>query len=91
MIIKFVLFFTCRKLADVTRDSMLDTAEFAIAVHLIQSRLVGLEIPRSLPQTLSLQHLPLVKVPQMTMSEWEAYQNTFSWKDEHNTGYLDSM
>ena len=70
---------------------MLDAAEFAIAVHLIQSRLRGLEIPSSLPQTLILQHLPFVKVPVMTQAEWEAYQSTFSWKDKHHTGYIDSM
>ena len=26
----------------------------------------------------------------MTLSEWEAYQNTFNWKEKHRTGYLDS-
>ena len=42
----------CRDLADINNDGRLTRDGFAVAMHLIQGKLAGKEIPASLPQTL---------------------------------------
>ena len=81
----------CRKLADVTRDNVLDISEFAVALHLIQSRLRGMDIPKTLPQNLMPIHIPQLVVPAMTQEERDAYEKTFAWKDKDKNRLLDGM
>ena len=78
-----------RKLADVTRNNMLDISEFAVAMHLIQSRLKGTDIPERLPETLAPAYFPHVKVPAILQEEKEAYEKTFMWKTNAKTGHVD--
>lgn len=40
------------KLADVNKDGMLDLEEFALAMHLIQVKLDGYDLPQGLPEHL---------------------------------------
>lgn len=40
------------KLADVDKDGMLDSDEFALAMHLINIKIDGNELPATLPQHL---------------------------------------
>ena len=78
-----------RKLADVTRNNKLDIAEFAVAMHLIQSRLKGTDIPLKLPETLTPTHLPHVNIPAVTNEEKAVYEKAFMWKNNEKTGYID--
>lgn len=41
-----------RDLADIRQEGKLDRDEFAVAMHLISSKLAGKELPASLPQSL---------------------------------------
>ena len=72
-----------------TRNNKLDIAEFAIAMHLIQSRLKGTDIPLKLPETLSPTHLPHVSIPAVTEEEKAVYEKAFMWKNNEKTGYID--
>ena len=78
-----------RKLADVARNNKLDIAEFAVAMHLIQSRLKGTDIPLKLPETLAPTYLPHVNIPAVTEGEKAVYEKTFLWKNNEKTGYID--
>ena len=78
-----------RKLADVTRNNKLDIAEFAVAMHLIQSRLKGTDIPLKLPETLTPNHLPHVNIPAVSDKEKAAYEKAFMWKNNDKMGYID--
>ncbi|RKP17681.1 hypothetical protein ROZALSC1DRAFT_30549, partial [Rozella allomycis CSF55] len=49
------------KLADLNADGSLDRTEFAIAMHLVQIKMTGHELPDTLPETL---------LPSKTMDEW---------------------
>lgn len=80
-----------RKLADISRDNLLDVSEFATAMHLIQLRLRGSEIPQKLPTSLTPVRAIITIVPEMSTEEWNAYNKIFVWKDTNNTGFLDSM
>lgn len=84
-------FFFFRKLADISRDNLLDVSEFATAMHLIQQRLRGSEIPEKLPTSLTPVRATLTIVTPMSTEEWNAYNKTFVWKDANNSGFLDSM
>ena len=55
-----VLFFVVlfRNLADIDRDGKMTMQEFTIAVHLIQSKLKGIELPTSLPNSLRMTSMP---------------------------------
>ena len=68
---------------------MLDTAEFAIAMHLIQSRLKGTDIPEKLPETLNPVYLPTVDIPAMSQEEKEVYEKAFIWNVNSKTGFID--
>ena len=68
---------------------MLDISEFAVAMHLIQSRLKGTDIPDRLPQSLAPTHLPPVNIPALSQKEKEAYEKAFMWKNNVKTGYID--
>ena len=70
---------------------MLDISEFAVALHLIQSRLRGMDIPKTLPQNLMPIHIPQLVVPAMTQEERDAYEKTFAWKDKDKNRLLDGM
>lgn len=83
------MFIYSRKLADVSRNNKLDIAEFAVAMHLIQSRLKGTDIPLKLPKTLSPKHLPRISIPFISVEEKAAYERAFRWKNDHKTGYID--
>lgn len=83
------MFIYSRKLADVSRNNKLDIAEFAVAMHLIQSRLKGTDIPLKLPETLSPKHLPRISIPFISEEEKAAYERAFTWKNGHKTGYID--
>ena len=72
-----------------SRNNMLDIFEFAIAMHLIQSRLKGINIPDKLPETLVPANLPHVNIPALLPEEEEAYEKTFKWKNNAKTGYID--
>ncbi|XP_073258737.1 intersectin-1-like [Porites lutea] len=45
-------------LADIDRDGKMTMQEFTIAVHLIQSKLKGIELPTSLPNSLRMTSMP---------------------------------
>lgn len=45
-------------LADMDRDGKMTMQEFTIAVHLIQSKLKGVELPTSLPNSLKMTSMP---------------------------------
>lgn len=68
---------------------MLDIDEFAVAMHLIQSRLKGKNIPEKLPETLTPVNSPTVDVPAMLEEEREAYGRAFSWKSDSKMGCVD--
>lgn len=78
------------KLADVTRNNMLDISEFAVAMHLIQSRLKGTDIPEKLPETLAPAYFPHITVPPLSQEEKEAYEKAFMWKTSAKTGHVDA-
>ena len=71
------------------RNNTLDTAEFAIAMHLIQSRLKGTDIPEKLPETLNPVYLPTVDIPAMSPEEKEVYEKAFMWNVNSKTGFID--
>lgn len=50
--------FSCRNLADLDRDGKMTMQEFTIAVHLIQNKLKGVELPTSLPNSLKMTSMP---------------------------------
>ena len=81
----------CRKLADITRDNILDISEFIVAMHLIQSRLRGMEIPQKLPQNLMPIGVTQLEVPAMSQAEKDAYDRAFAWRDNDKTGFLSGM
>lgn len=68
---------------------MLDISEFAVAMHLIQSRLKGIDIPDKLPETLVPANLPQVNIPALLQEEKEAYEKAFMWKTNAKAGYID--
>ena len=68
-----------RKLADVTRDNMLDESEFAVAVHLIQRRLCGFDIPVSILNTWRPEPRPLLVIRQINEEELQSYGTIFVW------------
>ena len=72
-----------------TRNNKLDIAEFAVAMHLIQSRLKGTDIPLKLPETLTPTYLPHVNIPAVTKEEKAVYEKVFMWKNNEKTGYID--
>ena len=72
-----------------TRNNTLDTAEFAIAMHLIQSRLKGTDIPEKLPETLNPVYLPTVDIPAISPEEKEVYEKAFMWNVNSKTGFID--
>ena len=78
-----------RKLADVTRNNMLDISEFAVAMYLIQSRLKGTDIPDKLPETLAPVNLPQINIPALSHVEKEVYEKAFKWKNNAKTGFID--
>lgn len=47
-----------RNLADLDRDGKMTMQEFTIAVHLIQSKLKGIELPTALPNSLKMTSMP---------------------------------
>ena len=67
---------------------MLDIAEFAVAMHLIQSRLKGKIIPEKLPEALTPVHSPAVNVPSILGEEREAYRKAFLWKSDAKLGCM---
>ena len=89
IIISHLLICTYRKLADISRNNMLDIDEFAVAMHLIQSRLKGKNIPEKLPETLTPVNSPTVDVPAMLQEEREAYGRAFLWKSDSKMGCVD--
>ena len=72
-----------------TRNNKLDISEFAVAMHLIQSRLKGTDIPLKLPETLAPSHVPHVSIPVVSKEEKAAYEKAFMWKNNEKTGYID--
>lgn len=72
-----------------TRNNKLDISEFAVAMHLIQSRLKGTDIPLKLPETLAPTHVPHVNIPVVSEEEKSAYEKAFMWKNNEKTGYID--
>lgn len=72
-----------------TRNNMLDISEFAVAIHLIQSRLKGTDIPDKLPETLAPVNLPLINIPALSHVEKEVYEKVFKWKSNAKTGFID--
>ena len=84
-----LFFLSSRKLADVTRNNMLDISEFAVAMHLIQSRLKGTDIPEKLPETLAPAYFPHITVPALSQEEKEAYEKAFMWETSAKTGHVD--
>ena len=72
-----------------TRNNTLDIAEFAIAMHLIQSRLKGTDIPEKLPETLAPVYLPTVNIPAMSAEEKGVYEKAFMWNVNSKTGFID--
>ena len=67
----------------------MDLSEFAVAMHLIQSRLKGTDIPLKLPETLTPNHVPHVSIPVISAEEKAAYERAFRWKNNDKTGYID--
>eukprot|EP00794_Sanderia_malayensis_P008231 gene8231-9113_t len=78
------------KLSDVTRDNMLDEGEFVIAMHLIQKRLCGNEIPESIPPHVRPTSRPLLVIAQANQNEIEAYSAVFDWLRQHDEDILSS-
>lgn len=72
-----------------SRNNMLDISEFAVAMHLIQRRLKGTDIPEKLPGTLAPAKLPQVNIPVMLEEEKQAYEKAFKWKNDVKTGHID--
>ena len=78
--------FSCRNLADLDRDGKMTMQEFTIAVHLIQSKLKGVELPTSLPNSLKMTSMPstfLVGQKAKPATDWgqpanQAVSNGFS-------------
>ena len=58
---------------------MLDESEFAVAVHLIQRRLCGFDIPVSIPNTWRPEPRPLLVIRQINEEELQSYGTIFVW------------
>ena len=58
---------------------MLDESEFAVAVHLIQRRLCGFDIPVSIPNTWRPEPRPLLVIRQLNEQELQSYGTIFVW------------
>lgn len=69
---------------------MLDISEFTTAMHLIQLRLRGFDIPDKLPPSLTPSAVEITEIPKITENEMSVYKKTFDWKDKSRTGYIDS-
>ncbi|XP_065069340.1 uncharacterized protein LOC135694496 [Rhopilema esculentum] len=78
------------KLADVTRDNMLDECEFAVAVHLIQRRLCGFDIPELIPLECRPAPRPLLIIKQASDEELDAYSVVYNWLSPEEKGILKS-
>ena len=69
----FLYMYSCRNLADLDRDGKMTMQEFTIAVHLIQSKLKGIELPTTLPNSLKMTSMPstfLVGQKAKPASDW---------------------
>ncbi len=69
---------------------MLDEGEFVVAMHLIQKRLCGFEIPESIPAHARPTSRPLLVIAQANEQEIDAYSNIFDWLRQHDDEFLDS-
>lgn len=55
---ELIKFESCRNLADIDRDGKMTMQEFTVAVHLIQNKLKGFELPTTLPNSLKMTSMP---------------------------------
>ena len=83
-------------MVDVPHDNMLDAAEFTLALHLIQSHLLGRPVPAELPACLTLQPPPSnadvtaahTGLTQMSRKEYTAYGRLFDTLEVDRVGVL---
>ena len=81
----FILF---RKLSDITRDNKLDVFEFSLAMHFIELKLMGVEIPKQ--NDITITDCKEVVVPKMTLEEKQQIKDIFEYADTNSQGFLES-
>ncbi len=69
---------------------MLDEGEFVVAMHLIQRRLCGCEIPESISATTRPKSRPLIIIAQASENEIDSYAHIFTWLREKEEEHLSS-
>ena len=69
---------------------MLDECEFAVAVHLIQRRLCGFDIPELIPLDCRPVSRPLLIIKQANNEELDAYSSVYNWLSPEEKGILTS-
>lgn len=69
---------------------MLDETEFAVAVHLIQRRLCGFDIPDSFPNSWRPEPRPLLVVKKINDEELDIYKTVFHWLAPEENGLQNS-
>ena len=70
---------------------MLDESEFAVAIHLIQRRLCGFDIPISIPNSWRPDTRPLLVIKQISNEELQSYGAIFVWLLPHDNDIQNSM
>lgn len=58
IMIYHLLMLYCRSLSDLDHDGKMTMQEFTVAMHLIQNKLKGIEVPTVLPNTLKMTSMP---------------------------------
>lgn len=69
---------------------MLDEGEFVVAIHLIQRRLCGFDIPESIESHARPKSRPLLVIKQANQDELDAYGNVFGWLQPEDDGLQNS-
>ena len=69
---------------------MLDEGEFVVAIHLIQRRLCGFDIPESIESNARPKSRPLLVIKQANQDELDAYASVFGWLQPQDDGLQNS-
>ena len=78
-----------RKLADVTRDNKLDVSEFSLAMHFIELKLLGGEIPKQ-SDVINVENNQDVVLPIISVEEKQKINSIFAYTDKNSQGFLES-
>lgn len=79
----------CRRISDVDGDGALNVGEFTVAMHLINAKLSGRELPRGLPP--SIRPCMDRMIPGVTSKDYETYVKAFIELDKNQTGNLTGL